>query len=82
VRGSAVYLGRSATTPAALGAVHARLDAWAPRSRAAAAGSQVLAAVVLAGLAAGPAAALAAASVLAIGAAVAMRRPTRPTAAA
>jgi hypothetical protein len=57
VRGSAVYLGRSASTPAALGAVHARLDAWGPGARAAAAAVQVLAAVVLAGLAWGPVAA-------------------------
>ncbi len=51
VRGSAVYLGRPATTPAALGRVHERLDAAGPTARVAAAGTQVLAAAVLAGLA-------------------------------
>src|SRR3954451_21987611 len=30
VRGSAVYLGRSATSPAALGEIHARLDTFGP----------------------------------------------------
>ena len=49
VRGSAVFIGRSATTPAALGAVHARLDALAPASRLAALLVQLLAATVLAG---------------------------------
>ena len=58
IRGSAVFIGRSATSPAALGAVHARLDAWGPTARTAAAGVQVLAASVLAGLAWGPLAAL------------------------
>lgn len=57
VRGSAVYIGRSATTPAALGRVHQKLDAAAPVSRAAAAWVQVLAAATLAGLAWHPAAA-------------------------
>lgn len=59
VRGSAVYLGRSATTPAALGAVHERLDSLAPTTRAAAALVQVLAAAVAAGLAWGALPALA-----------------------
>ncbi len=59
VRGSAVYLGRSATTPAALGRVHERLDAAAPATRAAAAGVQVVAAAVLASLAWHPLAGLA-----------------------
>jgi hypothetical protein len=51
VRGSAVWIGRSATTPAALGRVHQRLDHAAPVARAAAAGVQVLAAAVLASIA-------------------------------
>jgi hypothetical protein len=59
VRGSAVLIGRSATTPAALGRVHQRLDAAAPASRAAAAWVQVLAAATLAGMAWHPAAGLA-----------------------
>jgi hypothetical protein len=58
VRGSAVYLGRSATTPAALGAVHARLDALGPAARLAALVVQLLAAVTLAAAAWGPAPAL------------------------
>ncbi len=59
VRGSAVLIGRSATTPAALGRVHQRLDAAAPASRAAAAWVQVLTAAALAGLAWHPVAAIA-----------------------
>ncbi len=51
VRGSAVVIGRSATSPAALGRVHQRLDAAAPTARAAALGVQVLAAAALASLA-------------------------------
>lgn len=51
VRGSAVWIGRSATSPAALGRVHERLDHAAPVARAAAAGVQVLAAAVLASVA-------------------------------
>ena len=51
VRGSAVFIGRSATTPAALGRVHERLDAAAPAARAAAASVQVLAAAIFAGMA-------------------------------
>lgn len=51
VRGSAVFLGRTGTTPAALGEIHERLDAWGPAARTAAAGVQVAAASVLAGLA-------------------------------
>ena len=51
VRGSAVWIGHSATTPAALGRVHERLDHAAPVARAAAAGVQVLAAAVLASMA-------------------------------
>ena len=51
VRGSAVFISRSATTPAALGRVHEQLDAAAPAARAAAALVQVLAAAVFAGLA-------------------------------
>lgn len=58
VRGSAVLIGRSATTPAALGRVHQRLDAAGPASRAAAAWVQVLAAAALAALAWHPAAAV------------------------
>lgn len=48
VRGSAVYLGRSATSPARLGEVHERLDRLGPAARQAARWVQVLAAVVLA----------------------------------
>jgi hypothetical protein len=80
VRGSAVFLGRSATTPAALGAVHARLDAWGPAARHAAADVQVVAAAVLAGLAWGPLAA-AGALVLAAAALVVGRAAGRSTAA-
>lgn len=58
VRGSAVFIGRTGTTPAALGRIHERLDRTAPASRAAAAGVQVLAAAVFAGLAWHPLAAL------------------------
>ncbi|MFN8019499.1 MAG: hypothetical protein U0P45_15455 [Acidimicrobiales bacterium] len=54
VRGSAVYIGRTGTSPAALGRIHARLEALAPASRAAAAWVQVLAAAVLASLAWSP----------------------------
>ena len=54
VRGSAVWIGRSASSPAALGEVHDRLDRLAPASRAAAAGSQIIAAIVLSGLVVGP----------------------------
>jgi hypothetical protein len=53
VRGLAVQVGRGATSPDRLTAVHARLDRWAPSSRAAAAGVQVLAAGVLTAVAAG-----------------------------
>lgn len=68
VRGSAVFIGRSATTPAALGAVHARLDALAPASRLAALLVQLLAATVLAGAAwgIGAAAVVGAASLMAV----------------
>jgi len=59
VRGSAVWVSRSATTPAALRRVHERLDARAPAARAAAAGAQVLAAATFAGLAWHPIAAVA-----------------------
>lgn len=51
VRGSAVFLGRSATSPAALGQVHERLDATGPAARDAAAWIQVVAAAVLAAVA-------------------------------
>jgi len=51
IRGSAVFIGRPATSPAALARVHERLDAAAPASRAAAAWVQVLAAAVLAAVA-------------------------------
>lgn len=51
VRGSAVWIGRSATTPAALGQVHARLDAAGPVARDAAAWVQVAAAATLGALA-------------------------------
>ncbi len=54
VRGSAVFIGRSANTPAALGRVHERLDAAAPAARVAAASVQVLAAAVFAGMALHP----------------------------
>ena len=54
VRGSAVFIGRSASTPAALGRVHQRLDSAAPAARSAATAVQVFAAAVLAGLAWNP----------------------------
>lgn len=73
VRGSAVYLGRSATTPAALGAVHARLDALGPAARLAALVAQLVAAVALAGAAWG----IAAAAVLAVAAVAAVVVTTR-----
>jgi hypothetical protein len=68
VRGSAVFIGRSATTPAALAAVHARLEALAPASRLAALLAQLVAAVSLTAAAwgAAPAAILAVASVAAV----------------
>ena len=59
VRGSAVFIGRSAVTPAALSDVHARLDAAAPAARDAAAWVQVSAAAGAAAIAWHPAAALA-----------------------
>ena len=49
VRGAAVYLGRSATDPASLGAIHERLERRAPQSRAAAAIAQVGAAAAAGG---------------------------------
>lgn len=55
VRGSAVYLGRSATTPAALGHVHERLAAAGPVTRDLAAWVQILAAAVLGAVAWHPA---------------------------
>lgn len=58
VRGSAVYVGRSATTPAALGQIHERLDAAGPMARDAAAWVQVAAAATLAAVAWHPAIAL------------------------
>ena len=79
VRGSAVAIGRSATTPDALGRVHERLDALPPASRAAAAGIQVLAAAVLAGLAWNPLASIAVLAAAAV--AIAVQRPgLRPVA--
>ncbi len=54
VRGSAVWIARGATTPAALGRVHDRLEALAPASRAAAAVVQVAAAAILATAGVGP----------------------------
>lgn len=51
VRGGAVFVGRSAATPAALGRIHERLESLAPTARAAAAGVQVLAAAALAAMA-------------------------------
>ena len=48
VRGSAVYVGRTATSPAALARVHERLDAAGPYARTTAAGVQVVAAALLA----------------------------------
>jgi hypothetical protein len=54
VRGSAVWIGRNATDPAALGRVHEQLDRLAPASRAAAALVQVAAAAVLLALSVGP----------------------------
>ncbi|MCU1370765.1 MAG: hypothetical protein JWO77_1959 [Ilumatobacteraceae bacterium] len=73
VRGSAVFIGRSATTPAALGAVHARLDALGPTARLAALAAQLLAAVTLAGAAWG----LPAAAVLAVAAIAAVAVTSR-----
>ena len=79
VRGSAVYLGRGATTPAALGAVHARLDALGPAARLAALSAQLLTAVVLAGAVWGlPVAAVLAA--VSVAATVATTRSARPAA--
>lgn len=66
VRGSAVVIGRSATTPAGLGRVHQRLDDAAPAARAAAAGIQVLAAAALASLAWHPVLGVAVAAVAAV----------------
>lgn len=72
VRGSAVYLARSATDPGRLAEVHARLEASAPVSRAAAAWVQVVAAAVLVALAWHPVA-----GVAVVGAAlVLVRRPS------
>lgn len=76
VRGSAVYIGRSATTPAALGAVHARLDALGPSARIAALVVQLLAAATLAGAAWGIGAGLLVA-VLAAGATLLAARAPR-----
>ena len=73
VRGSAVYLGRTGTTPAALGRIHARLDALAPASRAATAWVQVLAAAVLASFAWSPAAGVAIVALAAVAWAVRSR---------
>ena len=80
VRGSAVYLGRNATTPAALGAVHERLDAWGPAARVAALAAQLVAATALAGAAWGPVAA-AAAGVASLAAIVVTSRTAGSTAA-
>lgn len=74
VRGSAVFVGRSATTPDALAGVHRRLDRLDPLARQAAAWVQVAAAAVLSGAVwhlVGALIALGAAAV----AAVATRRP-------
>jgi len=78
VRGAAVFIGRNATTPAALGRVHERLDAVGPLARDAAAWVQVLAAAVLAAVAWTPLVV----PVLAVAALVAARagRTVRPTA--
>ncbi|WP_421120103.1 hypothetical protein ACE2AJ_01775 [Aquihabitans daechungensis] len=80
VRGSAVFIGRSATTPAALAAVHARLDALGPTARAAALVVQLLTAVTLAGAAwgVGPAALVAVASVAAVVVSARSPRGTAP----
>lgn len=82
VRGSAVYVGRTGTSPAALGAIHDRLDRLAPFSRAAAAGVQVLAAATLALLAWGPGAAAVVLALAGIAVAVSARAHQRPPAAA
>lgn len=58
VRGSAVFMGRSAVTPAALSEVHSRLDAAAPAARDAAAWVQVSAAAAAAAIAWHPLAAV------------------------
>lgn len=80
VRGAAVLIGRSATSPAALGRVHERLDAAAPGARAAAAGVQVLAVGVFASAAWGPlvGAGLAAGTVAVAAAATGLRSGARP----
>ena len=75
VRGSAVYIGRSATSPAALSAVHARLDDLGPTARLAALGVQLLAAVILAGAAWGLAAGALAALVSVAAVVVTVRSP-------
>ena len=80
VRGAAVYLGRSATTPAALGQVHDRLDRLAPATRAAAAGVQVVAAVALAGAAWGVVAAAGVGLALVLARALVARGQRRPAA--
>jgi len=77
VRGSAVFVGRPATTPAALGRVHERLEAANPTARAAAAGIQLVAAAVFASLAWHPAAGLAVVALAAVTVAVA-RTGARP----
>lgn len=82
VRGSAVYVGRSGTTPAALGAIHDRLDRLAPASRLAAASVQVLAATLMAGLAWGALAAVATVALAAVAAAITGRAHPRRTATA
>ena len=71
VRGSAVYIGRNATSTAALRQVHARLERLGPASRIGALGAQVLAAVGLAALSGGVVAAFAVAAL--IGAVVAIQ---------
>lgn len=77
VRGSAVFIGRPATTPAALGRIHERLEATGPTARAAAAGIQVVAAAVLAGLAWHPAAGLTVVALAAVTVAVGRIVPAR-----
>lgn len=79
VRGSAVHIGRNATTPAALGRVHERLDAAAPAARTAALGIQVAAAAVLASFAWHP---LVGAALAAAGIAVVLVGRSAPSAAA
>jgi hypothetical protein len=80
VRGAAVFAGRSATTPAALARIHARLDELAPWSRGAAALAQLAGLALLGAVAVHPLVALVAPA-LVLSAWARGRRPARPAAA-